>query len=390
MLALLALTNAIFTPTGYGTQAYQLLTRAQVDGHAVAVASNYGVEGQSVSVNGIYHYPKGMEPYSQDIAKAHLDNWTSRNPDATPLLLTLYDVWVFNNPQFTEMPIASWVPVDHDPAPPKVVEFCKRENVTPIAMSAFGRDALLAAGVEGVRYVPHAIDTQVYAPRESALWVEGETPGRQIMGLPVDDSYFVIGCFDANTGWPSRKGWGERLAAVAEMMRRHDDVALYMHTDPGSSTGGPDLRAIGEACGIDSSRIFLVNQYARRMGIPPEVMAALYSATDVLLSTSYGEGFGLCSIEAQATGTRVVVSDFTAQPELVGDGWSVGGQRWWDATQSSWWQVPSVPEIVDALEQAYAQGRGRSDKARRFVVDNYDADTVYARDWSPLLAELAG
>jgi glycosyltransferase involved in cell wall biosynthesis len=98
-----------------------------------------------------------------------------------------------------------------------------------------------------------------------------------------------------------------------------------------------------------------------------------------------GEGFGVPTIEAQACGTRVIASNWAASKDLVADdGWLVDGVPVWDAGQSSWWQTPSVPSIVDALEQAYAMGKGKSDVAKAFAKD-FDVETVWKRDWMPLL-----
>jgi len=43
-----------------------------------------------------------------------------------------------------------------------------------------------------------------------------------------------------------------------------------------------------------------VNQYQSRIGIPSEVMAALYTGMDCLLAPTLGEGFGITVIEAEA------------------------------------------------------------------------------------------
>jgi glycosyltransferase involved in cell wall biosynthesis len=124
------------------------------------------------------------------------------------------------------------------------------------------------------------------------------------------------------------------------------------------------------------------------MGIPQEALAAIYTASDVLLAASMAEGFGLTPLEAQATGTPVIVTDFSAQPELVGDGWVVPGQPYYNAPQKSWWMTPSIGAIEEALEAAYAKGRYRSDKAIAFAED-YRADKVYAEHWRPALKVLA-
>jgi glycosyltransferase involved in cell wall biosynthesis len=120
------------------------------------------------------------------------------------------------------------------------------------------------------------------------------------------------------------------------------------------------------------------------MGVTDETMAAIYTRSDVLLSATAGEGFGLPVLEAQACGTRVIVSNFSAQPELVGDGWCVEVQPQWNPTQLSWFATPMVKSIVEALEAAYEQGGGHSDAAVKFA-KSYDADTVFENGWVPLL-----
>jgi len=98
-----------------------------------------------------------------------------------------------------------------------------------------------------------------------------------------------------------------------------------------------------------------------------------------------GEGFGVPTIEAQACGTRVIASNWAASQDLVAeDGWLVDGVPVWDAGQLSWWQTPSVPSIVNALEQAYDLGHGKSEVAKAFAKD-FDIETVWKRDWMPLL-----
>jgi glycosyltransferase involved in cell wall biosynthesis len=117
-------------------------------------------------------------------------------------------------------------------------------------------------------------------------------------------------------------------------------------------------------------------------------MAAIYSQMDVLLATSYGEGFGVPTIEAQACGVSVIVSDFAASAELCADdGWKINGQPLWDAPQKSWFQVPAVPEIVEALKQAYNRPRGPSQVAIDFA-KQYDADLVYETQWKPTLKSI--
>lgn len=367
-------------PTGYGTQTAQVVKRLHRDGHRVSVAGNYGSEGHVTTWNGVRIWPRGFGPYSEDVLPAYTQAWAAEHRDLDPLVITLFDVWVYNDFPDKVPHVASWVPVDHLPCPPKVLNFLKRPNVTPIAMSKFGRDMIEAAGIESL-YVPHALES-CWRPTPTYKGVTG----RELMGVP-DDAYLIT-LNNANKGAsPSRKSWPENLTAAARVMRRHDDVWLYLHTEDKGSMQGLNMHHLLEAVGAPMERVKIVEQFSYRMGLPQEYVAAVYTASDLLLACSMGEGFGLTVLEAQTTGTPVVVSDFTAQPELVGDGWKVTGQPFWDAAQGAWWLMPNVDEIEDALEQAYARGRYRSQEAIEFT-KGYDADLVYEDYWKPALKVL--
>lgn len=380
--------NAPWAATGYGQQTAQMLPRLAKD-NAVAAMANYGLEASSTTWNtpsgGIPIYPRGMEMWSNDVIPAHAHDWFLKDKDAEKLIITLFDVWVFKGDKWKEFPVASWTPIDHVPAPPEVAIWCRQDFVRPIAMSKFGKDMLENVGIKSW-YVPHGIE-KVFKPTESFKDVAGElTTGREFIG--IDDSKFIVGMNAANKGVsPVRKAFGENLLAFSMFAKKHDDAYLYIHTDPSGSLGGIKLVDLILSCGIPMDRVIFPDPYLLRMGIRQEIMASIYSAFDVLLATSMGEGFGIPTIEAQACGVPVIVSDFAASKELCGDGWLIGGQPYWDAPQKSWFHVPSVPEIVDALEQSYNRGRGTSQKAIDFA-KQYEADFVYESQWKPTLDDI--
>lgn len=382
----LVYSNAPFTPTGYGVQTAQLVERMIKDRHEVAIHANYGIQGGETTWRNIRIYPAGASPYSDDILAAHAEHW-SRDSDLPNIVIILFDVWALKNPGLLRIPkIAAWAPIDHQPAPPEVTLWLKRPNVMPVAMSKFGSQMMEAEGLEHL-YVPHAVE-KVFKPTTSIMDASGELiTGRDIMGIGEDR--FVVMMNAANKGkTPPRKCFGENLLAFAMFAKTHPDAILYMHCDESDSSGGVDLRMLIKACGISEDQIRFVDQYAYRMNLPQPAMAAIYSAADVLLATSAGEGFGVPVIEAQACGTRVIVSNATAQPELVGDGWTISVQPLWDAFQHSWFFTPRIGEIVQALEEAYARDRGPSQQAIDFARE-YDADLVYEKHWRPALERLA-
>jgi len=379
--------NAPFSATGYGVQTAQVVERLTRDQHEVAIACNYGLQGAETMWNGgVKMYPCGVAGYSDDIMNAHAQHW-AHGSDLPSLVVILFDVWALENPGIKQIPkIAAWAPVDHQPAPPKVIAWLKRDNVMPIAMSRFAERMMADDGVESI-YVPHAVEA-IFKPTPSFADADGKmVTGRDLMG--VDPDRFVVMMNSANKGrTPVRKCFGENLLAFSIFAKNHPDAMLYLHTEASAIATGVDLRALIRGCGIPEDQVCFVDQYLYRMNLPQQALAALYSAADVLLATSAGEGFGVPVIEAQACGTRVIVSDWTAQSELVGDGWAVEVQPLWDPYQDAWFATPMIPRIVDALEEAYAAERGPSQQAVDFAAD-YDADIVYSKYWRPALEQLA-
>jgi hypothetical protein len=381
--------NAPHANTGYGTQTRQLVPRMIGDGHKIAIQANYGVEASLTEWQGIPVYPRGYDQWCNDMIGPSFDDWTQSWPDHRHVLFGLFDVWVVNSSKLDEVPVIWWTPVDHHPAPPGVIEKLDRPNWTPVAMSQFGYDMMRNAGLERARYAPHAIDTSLYRHTENVPLGEGSLTGRQVMGLDESDSHFVVASFDANksAGGVHRKAWGERLLAFSIFAKRHSDAVLYIHSERHGAMGGCKFDELIRGAGINPAQVRFVNQWALRLGIPDSTMAALYSAADVVLMPSLGEGFGLVALEAQSTGSRVILNDSTAQTELCGpDSYLVNGQPLWDDSQSAWWSTPNVGSIVEALEDAYNSGRGPSMKNRRFA-QQWDADKVYREHWRPILLE---
>jgi glycosyltransferase involved in cell wall biosynthesis len=377
--------NSPGQPTGYGQATEALVKLLKRDGADVASLSNYGNEGVNTTYDTgfgeIPVYARGNESYSNDVTPAHHKHWKALNPDQPDLLITLYDVWVLNNKAFDSIPIASWTPIDHNPVPPAVLKWLQKENVTPLAMSKFGLQQIEQVGVKG-HYVPHSIDTKVFSQTDN---IKGQ-PIAEFMGF--EDGRFIVGMNAANksSGILHRKAYSENFMAFALFARKHPDAMLYVHADA-SSQHGWNLIALAQLLGIPTDNLTFPDPLAYRYGMSQETLAGIYSSWDVMLATSYGEGFGIPTVEAQACGVPVIVSNFAASPELVGDGWVISGQPLYDPAQHSFWHVPSVPEIVEALEQAYARGKGKSVKAVEFA-QAYDHEKVWQENWMPVLKEL--
>jgi glycosyltransferase involved in cell wall biosynthesis len=379
-------------PTGYGVQAKYLIRYMKRHRMNVGILSNYGQEGSvaeyRTDFGSVPHYPRGVAPYSQDVLTPWHEHHRRAAPDLKHAIMTLYDVWVYNGWK-DDIPVISWVPLDHVTLPPQVAAFLRRDNVTPVARAPHGKRQLENGGIESV-YIPHAVNTKVFAKTPKIMGPEGMMPTRELLG--ISDDTFLVAMVAANkaNGLVHRKSFDINFLGFAAHLQSHPDSHLYVHADPAPNVGGFDLGVLAKVCGIPPEKITFANRDKYRIGYSQAELAALYSAADVLLAASYGEGFGVPQIEAQACGTRVIASNWAASPDLIAeDGWLVDGQPFWDAPQGAFYQVPLLGSVVSALEQAYEAERGFSAVARKFALD-FDEEKVWQDYWMPFLKDYFG
>jgi glycosyltransferase involved in cell wall biosynthesis len=377
--------NSYDAPTGYGQQVKHLADSLLRNGYKVANLSNYGLQARTEQLKTphgyIDHYPTGLKAYSEDVIPLWFSHFTKQYPDLPSVLLTLYDVWVYNEMQF-DGPIWSWVPLDHSTLPPQVFKFLTRSNVSPITMSPHGQRQLEKAGLES-HYIPHSIDTKVMKPTHE---VNGQ-PTREWMG--IKDDAFLVSIVAANkaNGILHRKALAENLMAFSIFRAEKPDAHLYLHMTAHNAFGGFVLPTLLKACGLDDTCVTIADSNGLITGYPSEALAAIYTASDVLLSTSYGEGFGVPSIEAQACGTRIITSGFAASQDLAGeDSYLIPGQPFWDEKQNSFFEIPQLGAIVNALKLAYDAPRGESKPSIEFA-SQFDNERVWRWYWEPFIRE---
>lgn len=366
--------NSPKVKTGYGAQTalFAPLLKEHFD---ITISAFYGSEGHIDTYNGIAVLPALAQTHGNETIRDHAGVVFGEDDG---LVVTLMDVWVLDPQLWSEFNVVSWVPVDHEPAPRPVTSFFTNSGAIPLAMSRFGETELKAAGLDPL-YVPHGIDTSVFCPVENA---------REQTGMPEDD--FIVGMVAANKGNPSRKCFEEAFRGFKVLHDRHPDTKLYLHSEISGRFGGVNLLALANDVGIPSKALLVCDQYrASHYPHSDDAMAAIYSSLDVLLAPSAGEGFGIPVVEAQACGVPVIVSNFSAQPELVGAGWMVEGTRHYTAIGA--WQVsPHVEEIAECLQEAYGQpekGVESASKMAREFAEGYDVGRVFGTYMLPALAE---
>jgi len=363
---------------GYSNQTALFAPRLAAAGHEVAIVGVQGIASGMIDWRGIPVYPL----LTNDLRNLttiglHYQHWRA------DLMISLHDVeQVVDGPalikRFPRLFWALWFPID-GPSLSPVVRHRLQAVSAPVAISRFGERVARDHGVP-VRYVPHGVDTGVFQPLDRA-------GARQRLGWPADR--FVAGMVAAN--YATRKAFPQHIAGFAAFHRKHPDSMLYLHTEE-ATPGGLDLTSLCVKAGLKvGTDVVFCDAYRYLLGIPDSEMAAIYTAMDVLLLATKGEGFGIPIIEAQACGTPVILGDWSAMSELCFAGWKVSREE--SAEVENGWRLAEPEAIADRLESAYLASRDpdRREALSREARDGallYDADRVTAESWLPLLREL--
>ena len=373
--------------SGYGVQCKLMLQQFKAAGYPVACSVLTGLHGSPIRWDGITLFPSGRLEYSPDVLLGHADMFQA------DIIFTIMDLHklIPVAAELRKRNVMSWLPVDCEPIGKLDRAALNMIQPHPLAMSRFVEKQITDAKFD-CTYIPHAIDTEVYKPPKDRLAFRRELAAN--VGLEPDafDETFMVGLCAANNDIV-RKAFPEQLRAFQRFHRKHKNSVLLLHTVVG---GGFPVTELIEDFGIGDCTI-ISDQYGQVAGTTgDEMMAEWYGGLDVLLQCTFAEAFGLPTIMAQACGTPVIGSGWSATKELVapptdGDanGWLVKGSEFRNYVHRAWWQRPDVDDIVRKLGLAYAE-RGNTDlrHACRIFAQRYDATTVFSQFWSPFMKEL--
>jgi glycosyltransferase involved in cell wall biosynthesis len=287
---------------------------------------------------------------------------------------------IFNNQHDTEKrllrsrPLLTYIPCDGYDLPPQWTSMLPAIGKV-VTMSRFGQ-----AQYPGSEMVYHGVDPERFWPvSEKPITVStGETlqtkrECKKAFGLDADG--FLILRVDSNSG---RKDYAATIKALIPVMKRHRDVQVWFHCDPMKGTGASNLNMIISKYEGMAKRFFFPGMHSSFQGWPEQDLNALFSAADMFVSTSRGEGFGLTLAEAASAGLPIVAQNVSAIPEVVGPG-GVLVDSTMRITVPSGEDVclPDVDAFTNAIERLYESSGARRDlgqAGRRHVLESFSWD----------------
>lgn len=335
---------------------------------------------------------------SDDIyGKARIIEMLAKEPD---VIVTLSDPQVllgflFDNPFDAQRillqyrPLLSYIPDDGDHLPPAWAEILpKVTNV--VAMSKWGQ-----THYQPSKLVYHGLDSEMFWP----IWERPKTTSTGIVcrsrsdakrAFGFDPNDFLVGRIDTNSG---RKDYPALVKAIWPLMKRYRDIRCHFHCEETGNSVGVRFPAFlsREKDDVDPRRFHFPGLHTSFEGWSIQDLNVLYSAFDVVVSTSRGEGFGLTLLEAAACGIPIIAQNVSAIPEVVGPGGILlepAGTITVPSGEDVW--LPDIPAFTGAIEHIYQSkglrrdlGQAGAEHAKTFSWD------VAARKFDEYITELA-
>lgn len=382
MSKILIHSNAPWVPTGYGNQTRLLAKGLRSLGHEVAVSAFSGLSGADIIWDDMLIMPSGQMQFGMDTLIPHMDRYA---PDLT---ITLMDFWKLEPiaSALQNYNVAAWLPIDCTPMSKRDLSALLHSRAHPIAMSEFGKrrvqDAqdMMGPVIRDPLYAPHMVDMDAFSP------MDDRHAFREELGLR---NAFVVGLCAANKD-AVRKAFPEQFQAFSLLRKKYPASILLVHA-VAQSTSGLDLVRLADSMGI-AEAVRFTDQYTLDSGLfDAEMMRRWYNACDVVTMCTYGEGFGIPAIEAQACGTPVVASDNSALSELCDVRNLVQVDQFWNYVHEAWWGRPRPDKIFHRLSKIYDMTVSQSEKARadaRMHAWKYDNDKVMSTNWKSILEKL--
>ena len=343
--------NAPWVPTGYGIQTRMLARGLRSLGHEVAISAFSGLSGADITWDDMLIMPSGQMQFGADTLIPHINRF---GPDLT---ITLMDFWKLDPiaSALQNHNVAAWLPIDCTPMSRRDLSALLHSRAHPIAMSIFGRSEIYEAQdmmgpvIRDPYYAPHMVDMDAFTPMDDRHAFRAE--------LGLDDK-FVVGLCAANKD-AVRKAFPEQFQAFSMLRKKYPAAVLLVHA-VAQSVSGLDLVRLADSMGI-ADAVRFTDQYTLDSGLFDTVMMRRwYNACDAVMMCTYGEGFGIPAIEAQACGTPVVASKNSALAELCDPRCLVETDNFWNYVHEAWWGRPR-PQLI-ARKLSYFANRHQSER----------------------------
>lgn len=263
--------------------------------------------------------------------------------------------------------IVHYFPIDGTPKKSWIENVVSKVDI-PVTYTEYAKKECLkfVSTLENMDVVYHGVDRDVFFP-------------------PVDDTFrkrfytkhaekFIV--LNVNRNQP-RKDLHRTLAGFSIFHKKYPDSFLFMLCQ--AVDVGGDLMQIAEHYGLKWDVDWACpapGSYGANQGYPVEIVNAIYGASDVVTSTTVGEGWGLSFSEGAATKNILLFPKNTSLIEMIGENEERGyfiksGETMNDficmgvPDNNILRPVVDVYDMADKLEHIYTHRAEANEKAER-------------------------
>jgi len=191
------------------------------------------------------------------------------------------------------------------------------KNVNPvdylIAYTQFGatQAKLAYPDVQDMRIIPHGANVSDYRPVP-----KDEVDKFKAMYFGKHADKFIVTNVNRNQ---QRKDIPRTISAFKEFRKSVPNSVLYLHM--ASKDQGWDLEKVVASCGLNTmDDVIFPENFGPNQGYPREVVNLIYNSSDLVVSTTVGEGWGLClhgSTNVMTTNGSTKIGDVSEGDKVI-------------------------------------------------------------------------
>ena len=262
---------------------------------------------------------------------------------------------------------------------------------TAVTYTTFAKNVLKESVPElNVKVLPHGIDKKIfYRKYPNRALAKTSTFKNSLRQLGKAEELWVA--LSANRNQP-RKRLDITMKGFAEFAKdKPPFVKLYMHC--GVKDASIDIIKMARRLGIEE-RLIITSLVSGVQKVSEEKLNDLYNASDVGITTSMGEGWGLTSIEHAMTYAPQIVPNHSACKEIfedVGVVTPVSEDAFvFDNTMTEGY-LPTIQGVAEGLELLYSDrdyAKELAEKAvAKFSKPQYQWENI-AKKWKQLIEDM--
>ena len=243
---------------------------------------------------GVYRIPEMLTKIDPDVVVILNDPWN------VPNYITAVKYWAKEKKSRSAPVVVGWLAVDAKNQPQGAVDGL--DHI--VTWVKFAERELRCSGYQGpMSVVPLGVDREIFCRHDrdvarSRIKVDNNL-------LSEDD--FIVGCVGRNQ---FRKRLDLTIEYFAEFVDQcnADNAKLFIHSAP-TGDSAFDIDRLAEYYGVRDRLI--ESRGVLGFGLDTTIMPVIYSAMDVFLTTTQGEGWGLCTLEAMSCGIPCIIPNWS-------------------------------------------------------------------------------